>query len=182
MLKVLFQASFLTRCLSIPQSNFASLYHTHDYYDVIVIGGGHAGTEAAAGSARLNARTLIVTQKFQTIGTMSCNPSFGGIGKGHIMREIDALGGVCPIICDRSGVNFRILNTSLGPAVWGHRAQIDRELYRKGVQLYLSEIPGLDILEATVEDLWVELDDTTNSSRKLCGIICGDGKKIKSGS
>ena len=124
--------------------------------DVIVVGGGHAGTEAAAAASRMGCQVLLVTQKFQTIGEMSCNPSFGGIGKGHLMKEIDALDGICARACDESGIQYRVLNRSKGPAVQGPRAQIDRNLYKNFVQKELGQnTPNLEILESTVEDLIV---------------------------
>ncbi|GFT12240.1 protein MTO1 homolog, mitochondrial [Nephila pilipes] len=145
-------------------------------YDVIVVGGGHAGTEAAAAASRMNCDTLLLTHKLNTIGEMSCNPSFGGIGKGHLMKEIDALDGVCCRICDKSGIHYRVLNKAKGPAVWGPRAQIDRSLYKKFLQEELFKTSNLKILSGSVEDLILR-SETRNG--KVCSSV--HGIKLNSG-
>ncbi|WP_323760792.1 tRNA uridine-5-carboxymethylaminomethyl(34) synthesis enzyme MnmG [Maricaulis sp.] len=127
-------------------------------WDVIVIGGGHAGCDAAAASARLGARTLLLTHKIETIGEMSCNPAIGGLGKGHLVREIDALDGLMGRVADASGIQFRLLNRSKGPAVRGPRTQSDRALYRSAMQGELADLPGLEIRAAAVEDLMFDGD------------------------
>ena len=124
-------------------------------WDVIVIGGGHAGCEAAAASARVGARTLLLTHKVETIGEMSCNPAIGGLGKGHLVREIDALDGLMGRMADKAGIQYRLLNRSKGPAVRGPRAQIDRKLYRQAMQAELLDYEGLEVRAEAVEDLIV---------------------------
>jgi tRNA uridine 5-carboxymethylaminomethyl modification enzyme len=130
-------------------------------WDVIVIGGGHAGCEAAAASARFGARTLLLTHRIETLGEMSCNPAIGGLGKGHLVREIDALDGVMGRLADAAGIQFRMLNRSRGAAVRGPRAQIDRKLYREAMQAELAGTPGLEIRAEAVEDLVAEAGRVT---------------------
>src|SRR6202163_3351241 len=144
-------------------------------FDVIIVGGGHAGCEAAAAAARLGARTLLATHKIETIGEMSCNPAIGGLGKGHLVREIDALDGVMGRVADAAGIQFRLLNRSKGPAVRGPRAQADRKLYRQAMQAALSEVPNLTLLAAAVEDLSIE-------DGRVAGVVTADSKTIRCGS
>jgi len=143
-------------------------------FDVIVIGGGHAGCEAAAASARMGAKTALLTHRFATIGEMSCNPAIGGLGKGHLVREIDALDGLMGRVADRAGIQFRVLNKSKGPAVQGPRAQADRKLYREAMQEAISATPNLEVIEAAVEDLTVDGDRVT-------GVLTADGRRFAAG-
>src|SRR5216684_5593498 len=148
---------------------------TRSAYDVVVIGGGHAGCEAAAAAARLGARTALLTHNRATIGEMSCNPAIGGLAKGHLVREIDALDGVMGRAIDKAGIQFRMLNRSKGPAVRGPRAQADRKLYRAAMAALLAEIPGLVILEGAAEDLVLD------GAGRVAGLILGDGRRITAG-
>ena len=149
------------------------MFHVKQW-DVVVIGAGHAGCEAAAAAARVGARTVLVTDRLATIGEMSCNPAIGGLAKGQIVREIDALDGLMGRVIDRAGIQFRMLNRAKGPAVWGPRAQADRALYRREMRAALDAVAGLDLLEASVTDLEI-------SAGRVSGVVLADGRRLACG-
>jgi tRNA uridine 5-carboxymethylaminomethyl modification enzyme len=158
-----------------PSLHSAAMNDGTASFDVVVIGGGHAGCEAAAAAARVGARTALLTHRRATIGEMSCNPAIGGLAKGHLVREIDALDGVMGRAIDRAGIQFRMLNRSKGPAVRGPRAQADRKLYRAAMSSLLAEAPGLEILEGAAEDLLLD------AAGRVSGLVLGDGRRIAAG-
>src|SRR3974377_304145 len=144
------------------------------HYDVIGIGGGHAGGEAGAAAARMAARTALVTHRFDTVGAMSCNPAIGGLGKGNLVREIDALDGLMGRVADQGGIQFRVLNRRKGPAVRGPRAQADRRLYAAAMQAAIKETPHLTVIEA-------EADDLILTDRRGSGVVLADGRRFGTG-
>ena len=143
-------------------------------FDVIVVGGGHAGCEAAAAADRMGAATALVTHKFATVGAMSCNPAIGGLGKGHLVREIDALDGLMGRLADRGGIQFRVLNRRKGPAVRGPRAQADRRLYAAAMQQAIRDTANLTVIEAEADDLMI-------ADGRVCGLKLADGGEIGAG-
>ena len=143
-------------------------------FDVIVIGGGHAGCEAASASARLGAGTALVTHRFATIGAMSCNPAIGGLGKGHLVREVDALDGLMGRVADAAGIQFRMLNRRKGPAVRGPRAQADRKLYAAAMQAAITETANLHVIEGEADELIV-------SGGRVTGVRLADGRELSAG-
>ncbi|KAK9248296.1 glucose inhibited division protein A-domain-containing protein [Lipomyces tetrasporus] len=170
---------FQCRQISIHTSNLASVLAEYPSSpDVLVVGGGHAGCEAATAAARTGARTTLITQSISAIGTCSCNPSVGGVGKGNLVREVDALDGVIGRVTDLAGTNFRMLNRSKGPAVWGPRAQIDRKLYKQHMQEEILKYKGLDIKEGSVKDLIIEPDAQGERHGKIRGVVMDSGEVI----
>ncbi len=147
------------------------MFYQQDY-DVSVVGGGHAGTEASLAAARMGVNTLLLTHNIETIGQMSCNPAIGGIGKGHLVKEIDALGGAMALAIDQGGIQFRTLNSSKGPAVRATRAQADRTLYRQAIRTIVENQPNLTLFQQSCDDLIVEND-------RVCGVVTQMGLKFR---
>src|SRR5579871_508096 len=143
-------------------------------FDVIVVGGGHAGSEAAAAAARMGARTALITHRFSTVGAMSCNPSIGGLGKGHLVREVDALDGLMGRVADAGGIQFRVLNRRKGPAVRGPRAQADRKLYAAAMQAAITETADLRVIEGEADELLV-------AGGRVIGIQLLSGRELRAG-
>ena len=148
-----------------------------DSFDVIVIGGGHAGCEAANAAARMGARTALVTHRFATVGAMSCNPAIGGLGKGHLVREVDALDGLMGRVADAGGIQFRMLNRRKGPAVRGPRAQADRQLYAAAMQAAIRETDNLSVIEGEADELIVSNGRVRSISAKRTGPLAVSAKR-----
>src|SRR6185437_4168743 len=157
------------------------MYTEQSHYDVIIVGGGHAGTEAALAAARIGARTLLLTHSIETLGQMSCNPAIGGIGKGHLVREIDALGGEMGLAIDETGIQFRFLNTRKGPAVRARRAQADKAAYRARMKRVLEVTPNLMIRQASVERLIVEAGRVRGVESQIGEVFEGDAVILTTG-
>lgn len=145
----------------------------HEQFDVIVVGGGHAGTEAATAAARMGMKTMLLTHNIETLGHMSCNPAIGGIGKGHLVKEVDALGGIMARAIDHAGIQFRTLNASKGPAVRATRAQADRQLYKQVIRHWLENYPNLTLFQQACDDLILDGD-------RVCGVVTQAGIRIQS--
>ncbi|MCK5002974.1 MAG: FAD-dependent oxidoreductase, partial [Gammaproteobacteria bacterium] len=150
------------------------MFYTESF-DVIIIGGGHAGTEAALAAARMGVKTLLLTHNIETLGQMSCNPAIGGIGKGHLVKEIDALGGIMAKAADKGGIQFRVLNSRKGPAVRATRAQADRVLYKAAVREALENQSNLSIFQQGVDDLIVE---NAEGGERVAGVVTQMGLKF----
>src|ERR1700735_2227280 len=157
-----------------PEFSQSTMLAVEIAYDIVIVGGGHAGCEAARACARLGMRTAMITMNADLIAQMSCNPAIGGIAKGHLVREIDALGGIMGIVADEVGIQFRLLNTSRGPAVWSPRAQMDKRLYRVHMKEVLEKEPDLRIKQAEVAALAIK-------DRHVTGVHLRDGRSIDAG-
>src|SRR6266851_3828812 len=170
----------LSPAVPAPKSARATINRMQENYDVVVIGAGHAGCEAARACARMGLRTAMVTMNLDLIAQMSCNPAVGGIAKGHLVREIDALGGAMGQVTDAVGIQFRLLNTSRGPAVWSPRAQCDKQAYRLKMREVLESQPNLKIKQAEVAELILEEISSVQSARRRCyGIRLRDGRTVR---
>src|SRR4051794_2052405 len=164
----------MTFSVALSRARSRAVNSMPDSFDVIVIGGGHAGCEAATAAARMGASTALVTHRFGTLGAMSCNPAIGGLGKGHLVREVDALDGLMGRAADAAGIQFRMLNRRKGPAGRGPRAQTDRKLYAAAIQAAIVELPNLHVIEGEADELAVSLG-------RVAGIRLSDGRELLAG-